>query len=168
MGGRGNSPEPLTQESDGFCYQSWGKGVTNIAGTKARAVLIQVALQKGEVAMYVIRRIAKAQPGKVWQVANLLIKICAAYEENGRPKAQVYVSQGLPGTPNVAYAEWTQATIEPNWPSQAPFSIAAENVPDPELQHPNDGIVKITSSCICGSDLHMYEGRTATLPSNAS
>ena len=51
---------------------------------------------------------------------------------------------------------------------QAPFSIAAENVPDPELQHPNDGIVKITSSCICGSDLHLYEGRTATLPSNAS
>ena len=29
--------------------------------------------------MYVIRRIAKAQPGKVWQVANLRIKICAAY-----------------------------------------------------------------------------------------
>ena len=27
---------------------------------------------------------------------------------------------------------------------------------------------KITSSCICGSDLHMYEGRTATLPSKAS
>ena len=51
---------------------------------------------------------------------------------------------------------------------QAPFSIAAENVPDPELQHPNAGIVKITSSCICGSDLHMYEGRMATLPSNAS
>ena len=47
---------------------------------------------------------------------------------------------------------------------QAPFSIAAENVPDPELQHPNDGIVKITSSCICGSDLHMYEGRTAAQP----
>ena len=51
---------------------------------------------------------------------------------------------------------------------QAPFSIAAENVPDPELQHPNDGIVKITSSCIGGADLHMYEGRTATQPSNAS
>ena len=32
----------------------------------------------------------------------------------------MYVSQGLPGTPNVAYAEWAQATIEPNWPSQAP------------------------------------------------
>ena len=43
---------------------------------------------------------------------------------------------------------------------QAPFSIAAENVPDPELQHPNDGIVKITSSCICGSDLHMFVERS--------
>ena len=60
--------------------------------------------------MYVIRRIAKAQPGKVWQVANLLIKICAAYEETGRPKAHVYVSQGMPGMPNVGYAEWTQTT----------------------------------------------------------
>ena len=47
---------------------------------------------------------------------------------------------------------------------QAPFNIDAENVPDPELQHPNDGIVKITSSCICSSDLHMYEGRTAAQP----
>jgi glutathione-independent formaldehyde dehydrogenase len=44
---------------------------------------------------------------------------------------------------------------------KGPFSVAVENVPDPELQHPNDVIVKITSSCICGSDLHMYEGRTA-------
>ena len=50
-----------------------------------------------------------------------------------------------------------------------PHSVSPrKKMPDPELQHPNDGIVKITSSCICGSDLHMYEGRTATLPSNAS
>ena len=47
---------------------------------------------------------------------------------------------------------------------QGPFSVAVENVPDPELQHPNDVVVKITSSCICGSDLHMYEGRTAAEP----
>ena len=45
-----------------------------------------------------------------------------------------------------------------------PFEVAVENVPDPTLQHPNDVIVKITSSCICGSDLHMYEGRTAAQP----
>ncbi|MDA1349473.1 MAG: glutathione-independent formaldehyde dehydrogenase [Chloroflexi bacterium] len=44
---------------------------------------------------------------------------------------------------------------------KGPFEVAVENVLDPKLQHPNDAIVKITSSCICGSDLHMYEGRTA-------
>jgi glutathione-independent formaldehyde dehydrogenase len=42
-----------------------------------------------------------------------------------------------------------------------PFKVAVEEVPDPKLQHPNDVIVRITSSAICGSDLHMYEGRTA-------
>ncbi len=45
-----------------------------------------------------------------------------------------------------------------------PFEVAVENVSDPEIKHPNDVIVKITSSCICGSDLHMYEGRTAAQP----
>ena len=45
-----------------------------------------------------------------------------------------------------------------------PFKVAVENVDDPKIQHPNDAIVKITSSCICGSDLHMYEGRTAATP----
>ena len=45
-----------------------------------------------------------------------------------------------------------------------PFKVAVENVADPEIQHPNDVVVKITSSCICGSDLHMYEGRTAAEP----
>jgi len=45
-----------------------------------------------------------------------------------------------------------------------PFKVTIENVADPKIQHPNDVIVKITSSCICGSDLHMYEGRTAAEP----
>lgn len=45
-----------------------------------------------------------------------------------------------------------------------PFQVAIENVPDPKIQHPNDVIVKITSTAICGSDLHMYEGRTAAEP----
>ncbi|MCH7737609.1 MAG: glutathione-independent formaldehyde dehydrogenase [Chloroflexi bacterium] len=47
---------------------------------------------------------------------------------------------------------------------KGPFEVAVENVPDPEIKHPNDVIVKITSTCICGSDLHMYEGRTAAQP----
>ncbi len=42
-----------------------------------------------------------------------------------------------------------------------PFNVSVENVPDPKIEHPNDVIVRITSTAICGSDLHMYEGRTA-------
>jgi glutathione-independent formaldehyde dehydrogenase len=45
-----------------------------------------------------------------------------------------------------------------------PFEVAVEEVPDPRIEHPSDAIVRITSSCICGSDLHMYEGRTAAEP----
>lgn len=45
-----------------------------------------------------------------------------------------------------------------------PFSVAVEEVEDPRLRHPNDAIVRITSTAICGSDLHMYEGRTAAEP----
>ncbi len=45
-----------------------------------------------------------------------------------------------------------------------PFEVAVETVSDPKIEHPNDAIVRITSSCICGSDLHMYEGRTAAEP----
>ena len=77
--------------------------------------------------MYLLRRIAKAQQGKVWDVANLMSKVCAAYEENGRNNAQVFVSQGLPGTPNVVYAEWTQEIIEPNWPSKVPEAVRTLN-----------------------------------------
>ena len=47
---------------------------------------------------------------------------------------------------------------------KGPFEVAVENVPDPAIQHQNDAIIRITSSCICGSDLHMYEGRTAAEP----
>ena len=45
-----------------------------------------------------------------------------------------------------------------------PFKVAVDTVPDPKIQHPNDVLVRITSSAICGSDLHMYEGRTAASP----
>jgi glutathione-independent formaldehyde dehydrogenase len=45
-----------------------------------------------------------------------------------------------------------------------PFKVAVENVDDPRIQHPNDVLVRVTSTCICGSDLHMYEGRTAAEP----
>ncbi|HEX2259491.1 MAG TPA: zinc-dependent alcohol dehydrogenase [Actinomycetota bacterium] len=35
--------------------------------------------------------------------------------------------------------------------------VRVEQVPDPVLQSPNDAIVRVTSSGICGSDLHLYE-----------
>jgi glutathione-independent formaldehyde dehydrogenase len=45
-----------------------------------------------------------------------------------------------------------------------PFDVAVEEVPDPRIEHPNDVIVRITSTGISGSDLHVYEGRTAAEP----
>ena len=36
-------------------------------------------------------------------------------------------------------------------------SVSVETVPDPVLQEPNDAIIKVTSTAICGSDLHLYE-----------
>ena len=41
-----------------------------------------------------------------------------------------------------------------------PNEVAIENVADPRIEQPTDAIVRITSAGICGSDLHMYEGRT--------
>ena len=64
--------------------------------------------------MYLIRRIAKTHPGKAWEVAGYLSKITQAYEDAGRNKATIYVvGQGLPGTPNVVYVEWTQERLDP-------------------------------------------------------
>ncbi|MFI9611975.1 glutathione-independent formaldehyde dehydrogenase [Streptomyces sp. NPDC052023] len=47
---------------------------------------------------------------------------------------------------------------------ERPFSVTVKDVDDPRIQHPNDVLVRVTSSAICGSDLHMYEGRTAAEP----
>jgi glutathione-independent formaldehyde dehydrogenase len=43
---------------------------------------------------------------------------------------------------------------------QGPRQVSVEEVPDPRIERPTDVLVKITSTNICGSDLHMYEGRT--------
>src|SRR6201990_2115879 len=44
---------------------------------------------------------------------------------------------------------------------QGPRDVTVTDVPDPAIQKPTDAIVRITTTNICGSDLHMYEGRTA-------
>jgi len=41
-----------------------------------------------------------------------------------------------------------------------PRDVRVETVPDPSIQAPTDALIRVTSTNICGSDLHMYEGRT--------
>jgi len=47
---------------------------------------------------------------------------------------------------------------------QGEYDVSIEEVDEPEIQHPNDVVIDITTSAICGSDLHMYEGRTSAEP----
>jgi threonine dehydrogenase-like Zn-dependent dehydrogenase len=41
-----------------------------------------------------------------------------------------------------------------------PRQVSVDDVPDARIEKPTDVLVRITSTNICGSDLHMYEGRT--------
>jgi threonine dehydrogenase-like Zn-dependent dehydrogenase len=41
--------------------------------------------------------------------------------------------------------------------------VRVETVPDPKILNPRDAIVKITSTAICGSDLHLYDGYIPTM-----
>ena len=41
---------------------------------------------------------------------------------------------------------------------RGPYRVRAEQKPDPAIEHPNDAIVRVSRSCICGSDLHLYHG----------
>ncbi|BAL89292.1 putative alcohol dehydrogenase [Actinoplanes missouriensis 431] len=40
---------------------------------------------------------------------------------------------------------------------QGTSKVSVETVPDPKIQEPTDAIVRITSTAICGSDLHLYD-----------
>ncbi len=35
--------------------------------------------------------------------------------------------------------------------------VRVDEVPDPKIEHPTDAIIRVTSTAICGSDLHLYE-----------
>src|SRR3954454_5055937 len=34
--------------------------------------------------------------------------------------------------------------------------VAVKEVPDPRIEDPHDAVVRVTSTAICGSDLHLY------------
>jgi glutathione-independent formaldehyde dehydrogenase len=42
---------------------------------------------------------------------------------------------------------------------RGPFEVSVEDVEDPRIEQPLDAIVRITTTNICGSDLHPYDGR---------
>ncbi|NKE68205.1 glutathione-dependent formaldehyde dehydrogenase [Ramlibacter sp. RBP-2] len=41
---------------------------------------------------------------------------------------------------------------------RGPYRVRASHKAEPQIEHPNDAIVRVTRSCICGSDLHLYHG----------
>src|SRR4028119_2503847 len=41
---------------------------------------------------------------------------------------------------------------------RGPQRVRIDEKPMPEIEHPEDAIVRVTRSCICGSDLHLYNG----------
>ena len=41
---------------------------------------------------------------------------------------------------------------------RGPKRVRASQMPMPKIEHPEDAIVRVTRSCICGSDLHLYNG----------
>ena len=44
---------------------------------------------------------------------------------------------------------------------QGPGEVRVDEVPDPELTAPDEAIVRVEASGVCGSDLHIYHGRVA-------
>lgn len=46
---------------------------------------------------------------------------------------------------------------------QGKKDMRCEEVPDPRIEHPRDAIIKVTTTCICGSDLHLYDGLIPTM-----
>ena len=45
-----------------------------------------------------------------------------------------------------------------------PRDVSVDEVPDAKIERATDVLVKITSTNICGSDLHMYDGRAGMQP----
>ena len=41
--------------------------------------------------------------------------------------------------------------------------VRVQDVDDPEIINPRDAVVRVTSTAICGSDLHLYNGYIPTM-----
>ena len=47
---------------------------------------------------------------------------------------------------------------------QGDREVAVEDVPDARVERDDDVVVRVTSSALCRTDLHMYDGRTGAVP----
>ncbi len=41
---------------------------------------------------------------------------------------------------------------------RGPYRVRLDEKPEPRIEHPRDAVVRVTRTCICGSDLHLYHG----------
>lgn len=46
---------------------------------------------------------------------------------------------------------------------QGKHDVSVDNVNDPRIEEPRDAVVKVTSTAICGSDVHLYDGYIAAM-----
>src|SRR5437588_3708010 len=46
---------------------------------------------------------------------------------------------------------------------QGKEKVTVETVPDPKILNPHDIVVRVTTTAICGSDLHLYDGYIPTM-----
>lgn len=72
------------------------------------------------------------------------------------PKRADTLTVSLPKCASQRLSAGTGAVV-----SKEPYQVAVEDVDDARIEDPTDALVRITTTAICGSDLHMYEGRTA-------
>jgi 2-desacetyl-2-hydroxyethyl bacteriochlorophyllide A dehydrogenase len=70
------------------------------------------------------------------------------------------LDRALPGERFFSYQERTMRAVT----FDAPHAVRVQERPAPELEHPDEAIVAIQASGICGSDLHIYHGRVKLEP----
>ena len=78
---------------------------------------------------------------------------CATTER--APRSGKPVSRAMAGQPPVSTRTKRGPLKAVTW--QGTHDVRVDTVPDPEIEHPTDAIIRVTSSGICGSDLHLYE-----------
>jgi threonine dehydrogenase-like Zn-dependent dehydrogenase len=74
--------------------------------------------------------------------------------------ARIHSIERLPPSDGTKTEKFMKALV---WHGKS--DIRCDTVPDPIIQDPRDIIIKVTSTAICGSDLHLYNGLNPTMES---